>query len=101
MNINAVANKEQQLVNQSNNLVEVISEFINRLHNKKGSLQNFISEGTLLDVRIRNFIEEISENKEEFYFWKYINEPMRDFFEMDLGEILAILLEDLEWPHPE
>ncbi len=26
---------------------------------------------------------------------------MRNFFEMDLGEILGILLEDYEWPHPD
>jgi hypothetical protein len=86
---------------RANNLTEMISDFINRLRAKQGTLQSFIDEGTLLDVDIRNFLEELGEQREEFYFWRYINEPMRNFFEMDLSEILGILLEDYEWPHPD
>ena len=94
-------NNHRQMMTRSNNLVEMINSFIQRLIAKEEPLQNFIDEASNLDVNIRNFIEELGDDRENWYFWRMINEPMPNFFNMDLSEILAILLDEGNWPHPD
>ena len=95
------ANNHRQMITCSNNLIEMINSFIQRLIAKEEPLQNFIDEATVLDMKIRNFIEELGDDRENWYFWRMINEPIPNFFNMDLSEILGTLLDEGNWPHPD
>jgi hypothetical protein len=92
-------NEHQQKVDRSMNLIGMIINFLERLKNKQQPLESFVEEAIDLENEILEFIELLGDDREEWYFWKFVNEPQVNFFNMELHEILSIL-DDEEWPHP-
>ena len=97
-NVNANANNNYEAYH---NLIESISSFIERLKVKAQPLEVMIEQAEVLHNDIMNFFAPYNEaDKKKSYLWKLINDPLRDFYEMDLGEILSIMIDYGEWPHP-
>lgn len=83
-----------------NGLIGEICDFLQDLKEKKRPLETMIEEAEVLDTKIYDYIKELDVMKEKTYFWRFIHEDQRGFYEMELSEVLDILLEDGEWPHP-
>ncbi len=96
MNANMNANYEAY-----HNLVESIFSFLERLKVKAQPLESMIEQAEVLHNDIMNFFAPYNEeDKKKSYMWRIINDPLRDFYEMELGEILTILIDYGVWPHP-
>ena len=94
-------NQNENRITRSKNLISMIVDFLDRLKKKAQPLDAMAEQAEQLRNDILNFVEELGEDMDEWFFWKFINEPQEHFFEMELHTIFDCLIEDSEWPHPE
>ena len=81
-------------------IIGEICDFLQDLKVKARPLETMIEEAEALVTKIRKYLEELGELKEKTYFWRFINDDQRGFYDMELSDILNSLLDYGEWPHP-
>ena len=94
-------NKTDNHIERSNKLIEKICEFLQCLKKKEEPLEAMIEKAKILQNESIDFVEKLGDDKEDWYFWKFINDSQAEFYDMELHYIFDCLIEDGEWPHPE